>query len=383
MRILIVMDSFKGNISGLEASESVAEGVKHACPWADIRILPIADGGEGTVEVFVSSLRGSYRSGTVRGPLGEPLEARWGLLPDRGAVIELAAASGLPLVPFGRRNPLHTTTFGTGQQLRAALDADAKYIVIGLGGSATNDGGMGILAALGVRFLDFEGRELDPVGKSLREVCRIDLSGLDPRVKDREIMLACDVRNRLCGPQGAAAVFGPQKGAGPAAIRELDEGLANFARCIAQAMGRDVTQLEGGGAAGGTAAGLAGILGARVTRGIDVMAKVTGLDREIRRADLIFTGEGRIDSQTSQGKVISGLAERARAARVPLVALVGCVRGHMGPLMSMGLTAVFPITSGPCSTAQSFQRSREDLSRTASQVVRLMRGTLRHHRISG
>ena len=377
MRVLIAMDSFKGNISGLEASEAVARGVRRGCPWADLKILPIADGGEGTVEAFVRSMRGRTVRGPFTGPLGRPVEAGWGLLPDRGAVVEIAAASGLPLIPLGQRDPLRTTSLGAGEQIRAALDAGCRFIVLGLGGSATNDGGMGILAALGARFLDAADGELTPCGGSLEKVERIDVSRLDPRLAETELLLACDVQNPLCGPSGAAAVYGPQKGATAETVQRLDAGLRRFAAAIERASGRSVLELPGGGAAGGAGAGLTGLLGAKLVRGVDLLAKVVRLDSEIRRADVIFTGEGRIDHQTAQGKVISGLATRARAAGVPLVALVGCVRGHIGPLMSMGLTAVFPITAGPCTTSQSFQRSREDLERTASQVIRIVRGVLR------
>ena len=378
MRVLIAMDSFKGNLTGLEASQAVSAGVQRACPWADVRIVPIADGGEGTVDAFVHSLHGQTVKSTVRSPLGETIEAAWGLLPDGGAIVELAAASGLPLVPLESRDPLVTSSYGTGQQIRAALDAGARFIVLGLGGSATNDGGMGVMAALGARFLDESGAELAPVGASLERVDRIDLSGVDVRTHDADFLLACDVQNPLCGENGAAAVYAPQKGASPEDVARLDAGLRHFAAAVERATGKNVVSLPGGGAAGGAGAGLTAMLGARLTRGIDVLAQVVGLDEEIREADVIFTGEGRIDHQTAQGKVISGLAARARAAEVPLIAIVGCIRGHIGPLMSMGLTAVFPTAAGPCTTAQSFQHSREDLERTASQVMRVMRGAQRH-----
>lgn len=298
-------------------------------------------------------------------------------MPERGAVVEIAAASGLPLIPVGQRDPLRTTSLGTGEQIRAALDAGCRFIVLGLGGSATNDGGMGILAALGASFLDANGDKLPPCGESLERVENIDLSHLDPRLAETKLLLACDVQNPLCGPNGAAAVYGPQKGAGAEAVQRLDAGLRRFAAAVERTAGRDVLNLPGGGAAGGAGAGVAGLLGAKLVKGIDLLAKAVRLDSEIRRAGVIFTGEGRIDSQTVQGKVISGLAVRARAAGVPLIALVGCMRGHVGPLMSMGLTAVFPITSGPCTTSQSFQHSREDLERTASQVIRVIRSVLR------
>lgn len=378
MKVLIAMDSFKGNLSGLEASQAVSAGVLRACPWAEVKIVPVADGGEGTVDAFVRSLRGTTVTGTVRGPLGDPVEAAWGLLPDGGAIIELAAASGLPLVPLELRNPLLTSSFGTGEQIRAALDAGARFIVLGLGGSATNDGGMGVMEALGARFLDENGAALPSCGASLERVSRIDMTGLDPRAREAEFLIACDVQNPLCGENGAAAVYAPQKGASPEMVAQLDAGLLHFAQVIERATGRSVLDMPGGGAAGGAGAGLTALLGAKLTRGIDVLAQVVGLDAEVRDADVIFTGEGRIDHQTVQGKVISGLAARARAAEVPLIAIVGCIRGHIGPLMSMGLTAVFPTASGPCTTAQSFQHSREDLERTASQIMRVMRGTLRH-----
>lgn len=372
MKVLIAMDSFKGNLSSMEASEAVARGIRRGCPRVETRLLPIADGGDGTVEAFVTALHGQKKSGTVRDPLGNPVTAGWGLMPDKSAVIELAAASGLTLVPLHRRNPLRTSTFGTGQQILAALDEGCRTIVLGLGGSATNDGGMGILAALGARFLDSAGQELPPVGASLAHVQELDVSGLDPRLNSTEIVLACDVRNPLCGAQGAAMVYGRQKGASQKSAALLDAGLERFAGVIRRATGKDVLHMPGGGAAGGAAAGLAGLVNAAPVSGIELMVRVLNLDRELRRADAVFTGEGRIDSQTSQGKVIHGLAAHAKATGVPLIALVGCIRGPVAPLMSMGLTAVFATAPGPCTMSQSFQRSREDLERTASQVIRVI-----------
>lgn len=377
MRVLIVMDSFKGNITGAEASDAVSRGVRRACPWAEIKILPAADGGEGTVDAFIRTLGGTLRSGVVASPLGEPMTASWGHLPDGSAVVEIAAASGLPLVPLSQRNPLFTSTFGTGQQIRAALDAGCRSIVLGLGGSATNDGGMGILSALGARFLDAGGEELKPCGVFLRDIDRIDLTELDPRLESTELLLACDVQNPICGPSGAAAVYGPQKGASPAVVAELDAGLRCLANAIERAAGRNVLDLPGGGAAGGVAAGLAGVLDAKIVRGVDMLARVTHLDAEIEKADVIFTGEGRIDGQTTQGKLISGIASRARARSIPVIALVGSIRGHIGPLMSMGLAAVFPIGNGPCPFPQALQHSLDDLERTSSQVIRVMRGVQR------
>ncbi len=377
MKVLIAMDSFKGNLSSLEASEAVARGIRRGCPRVETRLLPIADGGDGTVDAFVAALHGERKSGTVRGPLGNLITAKWGLMPDKSAVVELAAASGITLVPRHRRDPLSTSTFGTGQQILAALDEGCPSIVLGLGGSATNDGGMGILAALGARFLDASGRELPPVGASLVKVQDIDVTGLDRRLKNTEIVLACDVRNPLCGSQGAAKVYGPQKGASTKSIALLDAGLEHFAQVIRRATGKNVIDMPGGGAAGGAAAGLAGIIDVKLVSGIELMAQALDIDRAIRRADAVFTGEGRIDSQTSQGKVIHGLASHAKAAGVPLIALVGCIRGSVAPLMSMGLTAVFPTAPGPCTVSQSFQRSREDLERTASQVIRVMYASLR------
>ena len=378
VRVLVVMDSFKGNISGLEASAAVGRGVKRACPWAEIKILPIADGGEGTVDVFIKTLGGELREGQFTSPIGDPIAAAWGLLPDGNAVIELAAASGLPRVPLHQRNPLFTTTRGTGEQILAALDAGCRSIVLGLGGSATNDGAMGIMTALGAQFLDGSGAELSPCGAFLKKVERIDLSGLDSRLKETELLLACDVQNRLCGPSGAAAVYGPQKGATESIAAELDAGLRHYAKVIQRATGRDVLDLPGSGAAGGVGGGLTGLLGARLIKGIDMLARITRLDAEIEKSDVIFTGEGRIDIQTTQGKVISGIAARAKARNIPLIALVGSIRGHIGPLMSMGLTAIFPIGAGPCPFPMALQHSLEDLERTASQIIRVMRGVKRH-----
>lgn len=380
MNILILMDSFKANITSLEAGEAVSRGVKLAYPHANVKILPIADGGEGTVDAFVHAMHGRKRTSQVRGPRGEHILATWGLLPNRQAVIELAAASGLPLIPYGQRKPFHTSTYGTGQQIREALDAGCRYILLGLGGSCTHDCGTGILSALGARFSDRRGKPVRPCAANLKRIEHIDLTHIDPRIEKTALMLACDVTNTLCGPEGAAAVFGPQKGAhNKDEIARLEEGSLHFAETVRRCTGQDILKLKGGASAGGVGAGLMGLAGARAGRGIDMLAEVMNLEHEIRQADFIFTGEGRIDSQTVKGKVICGLAGRAKAAGVPIVAIVGNIRGPVGPLMNMGLTAVFSTAPGPYTTVESFKHSRQDLERTASQVMRIVRDTLRYH----
>lgn len=372
MKILIAMDSFKGNLTSLEAGEAVKRGVLRSCPDADIGLFPMADGGEGTVDAFVAALGGQTMKAQVTGPLGKPVEAAWGLLPDGSAVIELASASGLPLVPFEQRDPLKTTTTGTGELVKKALDQGCRHIFVGLGGSATNDGAIGLLTALGARFLDGANGTLVPTGASLEQVACIDLSCLDPRIGQCRLSVISDVTHRLCGDGGAAAVFGPQKGADADAVAKLDRGLKNLARIIEKTTGRSVLDLPGGAAAGGVGAGLAGLLNVTLEPGIDVVMALSGLDCAMTDADLLFTGEGRVDAQSIHGKVISGLAKRARLHGVPLVALVGALKGSPGPLLALGLTALFPIGSGPSTFRQACQRSPIDLERTASQVVRLM-----------
>ncbi|NLE59334.1 MAG: glycerate kinase [Planctomycetes bacterium] len=327
MRIVVAPDSFKEALSARQVCEAVACGIRRARPDATIDLLPMADGGEGTVDALVAATNGQLRESTVTGPLGKPVQACWGLLGDGSAtaVLEMAAASGLGLVPSDSRNPLLTTTFGTGQLIAAALDSGVRRILIGIGGSATNDGGTGAAQAVGVRFVDRNGRVL-PNGLSggqLGLIAGVDLASRDPRIGRVPIEAACDVDNPLCGPGGAAAVYGPQKGADPESVRILDANLAHMADVIERDLGKDVRDIPGAGAAGGLGAGLPAFFDAKLRPGIQMVMEALRFSERIADADLIITGEGRLDRQSMMGKLIEGIGRAAKSAGVPVIALVG------------------------------------------------------------
>ena len=369
LRIVIAPDSFKGTLSAVQAARAMACGLRQLFADADLREVPIADGGEGTVEALVVATRGECRAATVTGPCGAPVRAVWGVLGDgQTAVIEVAAASGLALVPPEVRDPGVTTTRGTGELIRTALDAGLRRFVIGLGGSATNDAGVGALRALGLRCLDAAGRELPEGGAALASLACIDVAGLDPRWLASEIMVACDVTSPLCGPYGAAAVFAPQKGAAPAQVCQLDQALARFAQCAQVATGRDVAEAVGAGAAGGFGAGLLFFSPAIMRPGIDVVLQASDFGAIVRDADLVLTGEGCTDAQTALGKAPVGVARVARAHGVPVICLSGCLGDGADAVLQQGITALISVGERPT----SFEACRRDaalrLTRAASQL---------------
>lgn len=372
MKIIIAPDSFKGSLTALEVCEAAREGVLRARPGATVVTVPMADGGEGTVQSLVDATGGRLVTERVTGPLGEPVDAAYGMLGDgRTAVIEMAAASGLPLVPPELRNPLHTTTRGTGDLIRAALDAGAEKLIVGIGGSATTDGGLGMAAALGARFLDETGQEVQPTGAGLLKLARIDLADFDPRVRAAKIRVACDVDNPLYGPRGAAAVYGPQKGATPEIVAQLDEGLQRLAGVIERDLGLEIAELAGAGAAGGLGAGLLAFCGATLEPGVRIVIDTVGLREKMRGGDLCLTGEGRIDYQTAFGKTCMGVAEVAKEAGVPVVAFGGSVATDTGNLNEF-LTAVFSICTGPAELEELMKPevARRLVGFTAEQIVR-------------
>jgi len=372
MRILVAPDSFKGSLTAAAAAEAMGRGIRTALPGAEVHLLPMADGGEGTVDALVTATGGRRIESTVTGPLGEPVLAPWGLLGDGStAVIEMAAASGLLLVPPERRDPRITTTYGTGELIRLALDRGVRRIVIGIGGSATNDGGAGMLQALGGSLLQADGRPVERGGAGLLGLDRIDMSGLDRRLAGVELLVACDVTNPLTGPQGASAIYGPQKGATPAMVALLDQALSRLADTMARDLGRDVRDRPGAGAAGGLGAGLIGFLGAALRPGIDLVAEATGLDQRLAGADLVLTGEGRTDGQTLSGKVPLGIARRAASHRVPVIVLSGAITADAAALHDQGITALFAIANGPLSLEQAMAGAAELLEQAAAEVVRL------------
>lgn len=370
MHIVIAPDSFKGSLSALAVAEAIERGVRAVFPDAEVHKVPIADGGEGTVEALVAATRGRIERRTVRGPLGEPVQAHWGVLGDGStAVIEMAAASGLPLVPKERRDPRITTTYGTGELIRAVLDAGLTRLIIGIGGSATNDGGCGAAQALGATFFDDGGLIHPPItGGLLASVRRIDLASLDPRLSRVALSVACDVTNPLTGPDGAAHVYSPQKGARPADVAALDEGLRSVAAVWRTQLGADVEALPGAGAAGGFGGGAVAMLGAKLRRGIELVLEAVGFDDKLRGCDLVLTGEGRLDGQTLRGKTIAGVAAAAQRHRVPVVALVGSVGEGWQRHREMGVERVIVIGEG-LPREESMRRAGELLERAGAVAV--------------
>ncbi|CAI8018036.1 Glycerate kinase [Geodia barretti] len=332
----------------MDAARAIARGVAAAVPDAETVLAPVADGGDGTMNALVDGTGGEVFTSTVTGPLGQPIDAQWGVMGDgRTAVIEMALASGLALVPQRRRNPRVTTTAGTGEILREALDRGYTRIIVGLGGSATNDGGAGMATALGARFLDAAGNPLASGGSALARLARIEVNGLHPRLSEATVIAATDVTNPLCGPDGASAVFGPQKGANPDMVQELDAALANYARVVSRDLGRAVAEQPGAGAAGGLGAGLMAFTGATLQSGIDMVCEVIDFDSLLDGADLVITGEGRADHSTIFNKAPVGVARHARAHDVPTVLLAGGLGAGYEELYDHGLAAVVSIADRP------------------------------------
>ncbi len=372
MKVVIAPDSFKESLSAAEVASAIAAGLREVWPHAELLCRPMADGGEGTVDALLAATGGEYRESRVRGPLGAPLLAHWGWLPgERCALIEMAAASGLQRVPPAERDVLRACSHGTGELIRAALDAGAVRIVLGLGGSATNDGGSGMLRALGVHLEDAAGRPLPPGGAALAQLARIDASGLDPRLAGVAVEVACDVDNPLCGPRGASAVFGPQKGADAAQVAQLDAALARFADCCATELGRDERERPGSGAAGGMGFAARTFLQASFRPGIELVAEVAGLEAALAGADLAITGEGRLDRQTLHGKTPLGVAALARRHGVPVVALAGSLGDGYQALYRHGIAAAFSLVPGPLDLAEALAEAPRLLRERAADLARL------------
>ena len=328
MRILVAPQEFKGSLTAVEAASAILAGIRVVHPDAEVDLAPVADGGPGTVEAIVQAGRGRTSIARVDGPLGAPVDARWGRIDDgRCAVIEMAAASGLSLLSQRDLDPRRASTHGTGQLIRHALDAGVERILVGVGGSATNDGGAGMAESLGAVLLDERGRRLPPGGAALANLARIDCSQLDPRLADARIQVLCDVQNPLLGPEGASAIYGPQKGADLACVAELDRALANYAAIIERDLDARVAEIPGSGAAGGLAAGLIAFCGARLQSGFDAVAEAVKLPERVGQAALVITGEGRLDTQSAYGKTTAGVAQLAREAGVPCLAVVGLLDG--------------------------------------------------------
>jgi len=372
VKIVIAPQGFKGNLTALQVARAIEAGVKRVVPDARTTIKPMADGGEGTVQALVDATGGKMMVNEVTGPLGERVTAQWGILNDKiTAVIEMAAASGLPLVPPEKRNPLVTTTYGTGELVRAALDNGCRKLIIGIGGSATNDGGAGMAQALGARLLDAGGKELSFGGAALAKLAQIDVSHLDPRLTNFEVTLASDVNNPLCGPTGASAIYGPQKGATPETVQQLDAALAHYAGIIQKDLGIDLRDVPGAGAAGGLGMGLMVFLKAKPIPGIDVVIKATNFVADLKGAGLVFTAEGRIDRQSAMGKVPTGVALKAKEFGIPVIALAGEVADDCRVVYEQGIDAVVSIAPGPITLSQSMDEAEKLISNAAECAMRL------------
>ena len=374
MKIVIAPDSYKESLSALEVAQAVEAGFRQVFPDADYVLVPVADGGEGTVDAMVAATGGRKETVTVSGPLGEPVEAFYGLTGEGDtAVIEMAAASGLALVPPDRRNPLLTNSRGTGELIRAALDAGARRFILGIGGSATNDGGAGMVQALGARLLDLEGRELDGSGGDLARLERIDVSALDPRLAECRIEVACDVDNPLTGARGASAVFGPQKGATPEMVQALDANLARLARIVERDLGVAVDAVPGAGAAGGMGAAMLAFFGATLKPGIEIVTAAVDLDTHVRDADLVITGEGRIDFQTVHGKTPIGVARVAKRHGKPVIGIAGSLGAEVGVVHAHGIDAVFSVLGKPCTLDEALRDAAANVELTARNVAAVLR----------
>lgn len=372
MKIVIAPDSYKGSVSAVAVADAMERGVRKVFPNAEVVKMPIADGGEGTVETMIEASGGTWVEETVVGPLGEPVKAGWGIMGDgETGVIEMAAASGLPLVG-DRKNPLITTTYGTGELILSALNRGLKRIIIGIGGSATNDGGVGMARALGVRFLDAEGKELANGGGALADLASIDVSGIDKRLHDMTLLVACDVDNPLCGPNGASFAYGPQKGATPEMVEALDAALANYAAIAEKTLGKSVKDTPGAGAAGGLGAGLLLFTQTELRPGIDIILEVNEFDQALQGASLMLTGEGQTDFQTARGKAPVGAAKWAKKYDIPVVCISGGLGRGADEVLAHGIDALASIAPRPISLEECIAQGEQLLEEATERICRLV-----------
>ncbi|WP_116644588.1 glycerate kinase [Salinivibrio sp. HTSP] len=374
MHIVIAPDSFKEGLSARHVAQAIEAGMVPILPNARFSQLPMADGGEGFAQSFLDQLGGERYHCEVTGPDFRSVTAEFVINREhRLAVIDVASASGLPLVPQHARHPRHTTSLGTGELIRAALDHDIDEIIIGLGGSATNDAGAGILTALGAKLLDGAGKPIPPTGEGLGALMTLDIDGVDARLNTVKLTAACDVDNPLCGPHGATTVFGPQKGAREEDIRDLEQYLHRFASICHLQLGQSICHFAGAGAAGGMGATLGGLLGAQLEPGVDLLLSRTHAHHVLAQADWVITGEGRVDGQTQHGKVPAAIARIAHADDVPVIVLAGSVGDNCEALYQTGVTAIFPIQAGPCELSDALMNSKKNLMRTGENIARLIR----------
>lgn len=374
MKIVIAPDSFKESLTALQVANSIEKGFRSIFPDAEIIKVPMADGGEGTVQSLVDATGGQLINKTVTGPLGESVDAFIGILGNgKTAVIEMAAASGLHLVPAEERNPLIATTRGTGELILEALNLGVDHIIIGIGGSATNDGGAGMAKALGARLVDVNGNEIKEGGGALHELAYIDITQLDPRLAEVKFEIACDVDNPLTGPRGASAIFGPQKGATPEMVKQLDENLAHYASIIERDLDKKINEVPGAGAAGGLGGGLLAFLPAKLIKGVDIVIKATGLADHLKDASLVVTGEGKVDGQTIYGKTPIGVAKTAKKYNVPVIAIAGNVAKDSDIVYEYGIDSVFSIVPGIIPLSDAFEHAAEYVERLAANIASVMK----------
>ncbi|MBZ9687220.1 glycerate kinase [Clostridium estertheticum] len=373
MKFLLAPDSFKESMTAKEAADAMERGIKKVIPYAECVKVPMADGGEGTVQSLVDATEGELYKVLVKGPLGDEVEATFGVLGDKKtAVIEMASASGLHLVPREKRNPLLTTTYGTGELIKAALDKGVNHLIIGIGGSATNDGGAGMIQALGGKLLTLDNEEINLGGGYLNLLHKIDLEGLDKRLKGIKIEVACDVNNPLTGKNGASHVFGPQKGATDDIVKILDENLSHYAKTIKKQLGMDIEGIPGAGAAGGLGAGLLAFFSAELKRGIELVTEHTKLKEKMLYADYVFTGEGSIDAQTLYGKTPLGVALIAKEYNIPVIAFAGRIGDGIVDLYEHGINSIIGILSEADTIEKALKKGPENIERTCENIARII-----------
>ena len=379
MKVVIAPDSFKDSLSALYVAQAIAKGWNEVFPEAETVLCPMADGGEGTIEAILEVCDGQCREKTVTGPLGQPVQAKWGWLEKQKiAIIEMAQASGIQLVPPLQRDACHSTTFGTGQLIREALDVGAKEIILTVGGSATNDGGTGLLTALGARLLDSNQHLLPDGGLALQTLSKIDLTHFDQRIHQTRFLLAADVTNPLCGPNGASHIFGPQKGATPAQVQLLDQALAHFADVSAQLLGFDKRDEAGSGAAGGLGFAAKSYLNAEFKAGVDVVAELNQLANKVSNADWVITGEGKFDRQTLNGKTVFGVSRVAKMKNIPVIVIAGTLGEGYQALYQHGVTAAFSLTNGPITLEQACEHASELIFERTIDIARLIKFNQNH-----
>lgn len=376
MKAVVAIDSFKGSLTSMEAGQAAAEGIHRADPAAEVAVRPLADGGEGTVEALVRGMGGRMHSAQVTGPLGRPVQCRYGVIEESGtAVIEMSGAAGITLVPERERNPMNTTTYGVGEVIRDAVSKGCRRFVIGIGGSATNDGGIGMLQALGFGCLNREGRQVAPGAKGLEELAAVTAGNVFPELAECRFRIACDVTNPLCGPSGSSAVYGPQKGATPEMIRLMDRGLARYAALAAQSFPKADPSCPGTGAAGGLGFAFLTFTEAELESGVRIVLEETALEDFVRDADIVVTGEGRLDGQTAMGKAPVGVARLAKKYGKPVIAFSGCVTPEAAECNKQGIDAFFPILRSPVTLEEAMrpENAKANMADAVEQVFRLWR----------